>query len=735
MTGRHEESASWRTGAHRCFPRTGVAGRAPALTSHTRVSFLACRPDARAARAGDAARRRRAPGRAAGLQLRRRRRPRRAGPCARLRRAERHPHLHRLRPATRHPRRGRPVRRRGAVPVRRDQDHHPRAGRRPMPRRRPAGGATFAERVSDVVLPGYSAFSLADARAAGQRLLQDGPVRIKLASGIGGSGQSVAQDAAQLDAQLAALDAAEVARHGVVLERNLDDARTYSVGLLRVGGLRGELLRHAAHHAQPARRRGVRRLDAHRRARRLRRAGARCRRRRGRAPRDRAGAHLPRGRAGVLRRHVRVALQLRRRRKAATRAAGCCAGVLEQSWRIGGASGAEVAALQALCDDPSLEIGARVDHRGARPARRRARRARRVYFRGVDEHVGPITKYAQVHAHADTRTEDRHPRSTPSPIEGTLVTPGIADPRRAVRARLGRQPAAVPRAGARDRGARLRVPHLRPERPCRHAAAARDRVAREQSARRARRLRRAGRAIRMSIRSAIAVVGSSYGGYLAAILTTLRPVKWLALRVPALYIDTGWELPKLQLHKDQDLRAYRRSFVPAEANRALRACAEFKGDVLIVESEHDDIIPPAVITSYREACVQGALAHLSLHRRRRPRPDRRREPARVHRAADAVAGRDAAQCAPRAATVPRRRPRRRCRRRQRRRPPSRSPKRRRALREAQSARHVMCPPLMPLPSCAAWTPCTSHRVATGRAMAAAAQPPPHRRQAAVPALR
>ncbi len=92
--------------------------------------------------------------------------------------------------------------------------------------------------------------------------------------------------------------------------------------------------------------------------------------------------------------------------------------------------------------------------------------------------------------------------------------------------------------------------------------------------------------------SAIAVAGSSYGGYLATILTSMRPVSWLALRVPALYIDTGWELAKLQLHHDQDLRAYRRSFVDAATNRALRSCAAFKGDVLLVESEHDDIIPP-----------------------------------------------------------------------------------------------------------------------------------------------
>ncbi|MEC4717948.1 alpha/beta fold hydrolase [Noviherbaspirillum sp. CPCC 100848] len=103
---------------------------------------------------------------------------------------------------------------------------------------------------------------------------------------------------------------------------------------------------------------------------------------------------------------------------------------------------------------------------------------------------------------------------------------------------------------------------------------------------------------------AIAVVGSSYGGYLAAILTSLRPVKWLALRVPALYRDSNWEMPKLDLHKGQDLGAYRQTLVSAEENRALRACAEFRGDVLIVESERDNIIPHAVISSYLEACAE-----------------------------------------------------------------------------------------------------------------------------------
>lgn len=102
--------------------------------------------------------------------------------------------------------------------------------------------------------------------------------------------------------------------------------------------------------------------------------------------------------------------------------------------------------------------------------------------------------------------------------------------------------------------------------------------------------------------SSIAVVGSSYGGYLAAILTTLRPVRWLALRVPALYKDAGWALPKKQLHKVSDLHAYRRRHVRPQENRALHACLQFKGDVLIVESERDDTVPHRTIENYVEAC-------------------------------------------------------------------------------------------------------------------------------------
>jgi len=103
---------------------------------------------------------------------------------------------------------------------------------------------------------------------------------------------------------------------------------------------------------------------------------------------------------------------------------------------------------------------------------------------------------------------------------------------------------------------------------------------------------------------AIGVIGSSYGGYLASILTTMRPVRWLGLRAPALYMDSGWNTPKLQLRKDQDLVNYRRNIVPPEGNRALQACQAFQGDMLLIQSEFDDMIPASVLASYRQASTQ-----------------------------------------------------------------------------------------------------------------------------------
>jgi pimeloyl-ACP methyl ester carboxylesterase len=106
--------------------------------------------------------------------------------------------------------------------------------------------------------------------------------------------------------------------------------------------------------------------------------------------------------------------------------------------------------------------------------------------------------------------------------------------------------------------------------------------------------------------AAIALVGSSYGGYLAAIVTALRPVRWLVLRAPALYKDSDWGLPKGRLRELQVLDAYRLLAVGAAESRALSACARFSGHALIVESANDALVPAQVGANYRSALANAA---------------------------------------------------------------------------------------------------------------------------------
>lgn len=67
--------------------------------------------------------------------------------------------------------------------------------------------------------------------------------------------------------------------------------------------------------------------------------------------------------------------------------------------------------------------------------------------------------------------------------------------------------------------------------------------------------------------------------------------------------DARWRMPKFRLDR-QELTDYRKTLIPPSSNRALSACAEFRGDVLIVESEHDSLVPHAVIQNYMSACAQ-----------------------------------------------------------------------------------------------------------------------------------
>jgi dienelactone hydrolase len=99
---------------------------------------------------------------------------------------------------------------------------------------------------------------------------------------------------------------------------------------------------------------------------------------------------------------------------------------------------------------------------------------------------------------------------------------------------------------------------------------------------------------------AIGVLGFSYGAYEAALLTASRSPAWLALRSPALYPDEDWTVPKEALDSDA-LERYRHLRITPGENRALACCAAYRGDVLLIESECDEVIPREVIQNYADA--------------------------------------------------------------------------------------------------------------------------------------
>jgi hypothetical protein len=94
----------------------------------------------------------------------------------------------------------------------------------------------FSERVRGVVLDGLSVFSFEDARPAAEHLLYTGPIRLKPIYACAGRGQEVIQSLDQFDDVLARPDAKSLFKKGVVLEQDLDQVITHSVGQSVVGG-------------------------------------------------------------------------------------------------------------------------------------------------------------------------------------------------------------------------------------------------------------------------------------------------------------------------------------------------------------------------------------------------------------------------------------------------------------------------------------------------------------------
>jgi len=92
--------------------------------------------------------------------------------------------------------------------------------------------------VSRSVLPGFTTFSPRDAYEAGTRLLARGSVRVKDVLAAGGNGQTVVRNAAELKVALQRFDERPADRWSLVVELNLEeDVTTYSIGQVRLSGI------------------------------------------------------------------------------------------------------------------------------------------------------------------------------------------------------------------------------------------------------------------------------------------------------------------------------------------------------------------------------------------------------------------------------------------------------------------------------------------------------------------
>jgi len=107
-------------------------------------------------------------------------------------------------------------------------------------------------------------------------------------------------------------------------------------------------------------------------------------------------------------------------------------------------------------------------------------------------------------------------------------------------------------------------------------------------------------------RNNIRVVGESFGGYLACILSTKRPIKKMALRVPTDFSNEGFaDMPiriagKLSKEWKSQKHGYTESY-------ALKAINEFRGSLMIVASEKDKFVPYQTTENYLAAVNDSSI--------------------------------------------------------------------------------------------------------------------------------
>lgn len=110
----------------------------------------------------------------------------------------------------------------------------------------------------------------------------------------------------------------------------------------------------------------------------------------------------------------------------------------------------------------------------------------------------------------------------------------------------------------------------------------------------------------------IGVAGNSYGGYLATLLSSERPLACIQMRVPANYPDDNFDNIQLgQGAENPAIMSWRQQRLDPSSTKSLRALNNFQGPVQIIEAELDDSVPHQTVQNYVEAV--GDKTKLDFH--------------------------------------------------------------------------------------------------------------------------
>lgn len=101
----------------------------------------------------------------------------------------------------------------------------------------------------------------------------------------------------------------------------------------------------------------------------------------------------------------------------------------------------------------------------------------------------------------------------------------------------------------------------------------------------------------------ISLVGESLGSYLACVVSALRPVRALALRVPTDFPDAGFaDTPHVNIAGMKALEWKTREHAHSES-RALDAFHSFSGEILLIASERDTFVPMQTTQNYLSSAL------------------------------------------------------------------------------------------------------------------------------------